>query len=1271
MNTSILRVHLLGNLELDFCEQKLPLPSTRKGQVLLAYLILHREQPQPRDRLAELFWGDRPEEKARRSLSTAVWSIHHCLPEKNCLYSNPDTLQFDPQTHLWLDVAEFEALLSMGDFSNLQAALGLYRGDFLAGSYEDWILHERYRLENLYLDGLARLMAGYESMHDFDSALEVSQRLLAHDPLREDAHRTAMRVYSWLGQRNAALEQYQRCRAAILQELNAEPMPETSQLYRAIQEGRFGPVQKPPARHQKVHPPGYKHTPGYDPLALNVPSPFQGRDAETAILEAAWQQANASRGSLLLIRGEAGVGKTRLVDEFTAQMSWKGVQVLRGCCYEVERVLPYQPIAEALRSALAYNVGLQPVGEHAWSFREVSRLVPELAGRCPDISKQPALPLDQEQTRLFEGTTHFLRHLSKVNGLLIILEDLHWAAESTLELLHYFVRRLTGESILFIGTVRPEELGRRHPLQVFQDNLKREGRIQELWLQRLAPTAVEALVEEMSGRGVASLPLARRLYHETEGNPFFLMEIIKALFQNHSLYLEHEAWQGNFSQISADAFPLPARLSDAIHNRIQHLNERAQEALTLAAVLGREFDFSLLNETWGQGEDQTFEVIDTLLRHRLIEEGSGSSSRDYMFTHHKIQEVIYAAIPRQRRWQLHAQVGAHIERACAQRLDEYARELAFHYLQALQFNPGYRSKAVTYLLKAGDQARIMYAHQEAIEHYRQALQLLKTQGDYEQIARVNMKLGETYHTAFQFDQAHQAFQAGFHLWQQLNWRVPASAQPAPHPLRMNWPPIISIDPALAMDIPGGVVWQLFSGLVTFSPDLEVIPEAAKRWELLSDGQKYIFHLNEDIYWSDGTQVTAYDFEFGGKRLLSPTTRSPAANLFYDIKGAEAYNKGQILDPDGVALKALDNATLMVELEKPAPYFLHVMVSLLPAPRRTIEAFGGEWTSPEHIVTNGPFQLQAWDKGKFMRFVKNPGYHGRFTGNIDQIELDFQNDPAIQLARYAADQADILDIRSYSATLFNRAKEQFSEEYLSFPWALVHYLGFDLRRPPFNNCCARLAFALAIDKALLAGSIQGGVVYPASGGFVPPVLPGHSPGIGLPYDPAKAQALLAEAGYPGGRGFPQIEGITTLSPDNPVTRYLTEQWRYILGVEIEWKTVSTNLVWMFQNMPPQLYISHWLADYPDPDNFLGPNHILRWTGWSNEAFTNLLEQTRLTTNPADRIKLFEKADQLLMDAVPLLPLTYDRQHLLIKPWVKRYPTSAIYSWFWKDVVIEHH
>lgn len=748
---STLQPYFLGTLDIRYDDQPLPKPPTLKSQSLLAYLILHRHQPQSRDRLVGLFWGDRPERKARRSLTTALWHIRRCLPQDYIL-SDPHTVQFDPQADLWLDVDEFESHLSHDEMAHLQSAMALYRGHFLDGFYDDWIINERYRLEALFCEALARLMVAQEAGGEHEAALSTALHLLDRDPLREDAHRLAMRAYCWLGQRNAALEQYRRCREILREELGAEPTVETAELYQAILEGRLAVGRAPDVLPVQVAAAGVRVSPplplGRSPLDAMAPSRLVGREEELAFLHQCWQGAvsrsgrgaETDQGGLVLISGEAGVGKTRLVQEFADRLRWQGVRVLWGRCYEFERALPYQPIAEALRTVLPTLEPAELVDLPPRTVAQVARLVPEIAEHYPDLEAPASIPSDQEQAHLFDGVAHFLAKLSSRGAILIVLEDLHWASESTLQLVHYLARHLTSGQALVVGTLRPEAVGQRHPLQVLQQQLSREGLCQPLRLSRLSPADVETLVVEMSGAGEAVVSLAGRLYQETEGNPFFLMEIVKALFEAGVVHLEGGAWQGDFALLSRAEIPLPAGVSEAIQDRVNRLNDDTREAVRLAAVLGREFDFDLLNAVWGRGEEATLEALDDLLRQRLTNEGSGAMGRDYIFTHHKIQEVVYAEMPRRRRQYIHGQVGAAMETLYGPQIEEVVGELAFHFEQGRQLDKTLTEKAIHYLHQAGDQAMRLAANQEATAHFARGLELLETLPDTPERAEQELAL---------------------------------------------------------------------------------------------------------------------------------------------------------------------------------------------------------------------------------------------------------------------------------------------------------------------------------------------------------------------------------------------------------------------------------------------------------------------------------------------------------------------------------------------------
>jgi oligopeptide transport system substrate-binding protein len=830
-----------------------------------------------------------------------------------------------------------------------------------------------------------------------------------------------------------------------------------------------------------------------------------------------------------------------------------------------------------------------------------------------------------------------------------------------------------------IGTLRLEAVRRRHPLQALRQQLSREGLCQPLRLSRLSPADVEAMVLEMSGAGEAVVPLAGRLYQETEGNPFFLIEIVKALFEMGTVRLEEGAWRGDFAQISEGELPLPAGVSEAIQARVRGLNDKTQEALHLAAVLGREFDFDLLDTVWGRGEGATLEALDDLLRHRLIDEGSGAMGRDYAFTHHKIQEVVYAAMPSRRRGHAHARVGVAMEGLYGPQAEALAGELAFHFEQGRELDRALTEKAITYLLQAGDRARGLYAHQEAIDYYQRALAILKEQGGAgrERAARTLMKLGLTYHNAFEFRRARQAYDEGFALWQQARELQRTILSPAPHALRTHWIDAATrLDPAFA-DARGSIelVQQLFSGLVALSPEMEVLPDVARTWDVLDGGCRYLFHLRGDVRWSDGVPVTAHDFEYAWKRILDPATGSTVADLLYEVKGAPTFHCGEGSDPGCVGVRALDKSTLEVELEGPTGYFLYLLANPVtwPVPRHVVEKLSDAWPEGRNIVTNGPFRLESWRPGEWMILSRYPAYHGRFDGNVQRVELTLLpvGETPAAMEMYEADELDILDLAPLSPAEMDAARQGHPGEYVRVPRLATSYVGFDVRRPPFDDVRVRRAFALATDKETLADVILRGYDLPATGGFLPPGMPGHSPGIGLPYRPDRAGHLLAEAGFPGGCGFPTIEAMG-LPRFLPHIQYLQVRWKEILGVELSWQfaEAETSWGWLLSD-PPQMLAVGWLADYPDPDSFLRASTIPWCIGWGNKDCERLVEAARRVTDQPERMNLYGQAEKILLEEARIVPLTYIPSYRLVKPWVSRYTISAMGTQPWKDVIIEPH
>jgi ABC-type oligopeptide transport system substrate-binding subunit/DNA-binding SARP family transcriptional activator len=987
-----------------------------------------------------------------------------------------------------------------------------------------------------------------------------------------------------------------------------------------------------------------------------------GRDHELREARALWNRSLAGEGQMLLVSGEPGIGKTRLVRELATQVQVSGGRALVGACY-AEGGVPYAPFAQILRRALesGSDDDLELPG---FVLGDLLALTPVLRLRYPDIKPGPRLDDPRaEQQRMFENLVICFAALSHRTPLLLVLEDVHWADSGTLFLLRHLARHTRQRRVMIAATCRdvgPDEARAFHEMLL---DLRRERLATHLRLPRLNREQTEEMLAALFAEEITP-DFLDGIYRETEGNPFYVEEVCRALVESGKLTYQDGRWD----RPSVEELGIPESVRVAIQSRVTVLTADAQEALRLAAVLGRMFDFGTLADASDQDEDTLIDALENAERAQLIEEVSGEAGGTFAFLHALIPTTFVESTRALQRRRLHRQVAAAIE---ARRPEDF-ETLAYHYSRA-----GQAEKAVKYLLQAGDQARVLYAHQEAIANYRRALEFLDKAGDFERAARTLMKLGLTYHNAFDFNAARQAYQEGFAFWQRVGdaQREPGGPlPPAPHALRITTLEPASLSPGVAMDHPSAVLQdQLFSGLLEVSPDMSVLPDVARSWELLDGGRKYVFHLRDDVCWSDGIPVTAADFEYAWKRVLDPARRWPAANQLYDVQGARAYHRGQVADPDRVGVRAVGEFTLVVELEGPASYFPYLLAfsPTFPVPRHMVQAFGDGWTEPGSLVTNGPFRLVGWDHGESMVLERNPSYHGRFTGNLERVECSFlSGQPDRFLQRYEQDHLDICG--DLPPADMNRARQRYAGEYVSGPRLSIDFLGFDVTRPPFDDRRVRQAFALATDRETLADVTLRGYAFPATGGFVPPGMPAHSPGIGLPYDPEGARHLLAEAGYPGGRGFPAMDCLARDDPGHDLLReYLGAQWLEILGVETTWEEIEwSRFAYRISENTPHLWMVGWWADYPDPDDYL---RVVWWfpPGWQNEAYDRLVEGARRATDQEGRMRMYQQADATLVEEAPVLPLAYLRFHMLVKPWVRRYLTSPLRWWFWKDVILDPH
>ncbi|HVO91590.1 MAG TPA: peptide ABC transporter substrate-binding protein, partial [Terriglobales bacterium] len=367
----------------------------------------------------------------------------------------------------------------------------------------------------------------------------------------------------------------------------------------------------------------------------------------------------------------------------------------------------------------------------------------------------------------------------------------------------------------------------------------------------------------------------------------------------------------------------------------------------------------------------------------------------------------------------------------------------------------------------------------------------------------------------------------------------------------------SLDWSLATDhVSFNVIANLMVGLTEFDKDLKPTPVLAKSWEMLEGGRKIVFHLRNDVQWSDGKTVRAQDFEYSWKRLLNPKTGSQYAYILFDIVNAQPYAEGKLKDATAVGVQATDDQTLVVTLRFPASYFLAITTFEVTYPQRqdVIEKFDNRWTEPANIVTNGPFRLASWKHENEIELSANPTF---FRGKpaIDRVTMFMINEKTTAVAMYEQGNLDFID-ETHSIPALDKPRLSKLPGYRVVPQLRGEYYGFAVDRKPFDNAKLRKAFAMAIDREIFPKILQGGPT-PATS-WIPPGMLAHNPKIGLPFNPNEAKRLLSAAGYPDGKGLPPIVlGYNTLDDNKLVAEAVQGMWQKYLNVVVtlenqEWK-----------------------------------------------------------------------------------------------------------------------
>jgi len=455
------------------------------------------------------------------------------------------------------------------------------------------------------------------------------------------------------------------------------------------------------------------------PAGLPLPerTPFVGRESERADLRRLLDQPVSGQGALVMIGGEPGVGKTRLAEELAAEARQRGVLALTGHCYEMEGSPPYIPFVEILEAATRVvppEALREALGDAAG---EVAKLMPELRRLFPDIPPPLELPPEQERRYLFNCMLEFIERASRVQPLLLTMEDLHWGDDSTLLLLQHIAQQLSEMPVLILGTYRDVELDVARPLARALEELLRQRLAQRLALKRLPEADVEAMLRALSGQELPA-PLVQAIYRETEGNPFFVEEVYQHLSEEGKLFDEQGRWR---SDLSIGELDVPESIRLAIGRRLQRMTEDGRRVLTTAAVIGRAFSFELL-EALGEVEaDALLDAIDDGERAHLISSTSEGPEARFTFAHELIRQTLASGLSLPRRQRLHLRVAEAMERVYARTLEEHTADLAHHLYQA--GSAADALKTVHYLTLAGERAMAAAAFEDALRHYERAVSL--------------------------------------------------------------------------------------------------------------------------------------------------------------------------------------------------------------------------------------------------------------------------------------------------------------------------------------------------------------------------------------------------------------------------------------------------------------------------------------------------------------------------------------------------------------------
>ncbi|HEX2128576.1 MAG TPA: BTAD domain-containing putative transcriptional regulator, partial [Solirubrobacterales bacterium] len=708
-----------------------PVALAGKQRELLAILLLHANEVVASDTLIDGLWGESAPETAPKALQVHVSQLRKQLePERDAgdparlLVTRPPgyAIVLGPGQ---LDLERFEQLagegreaLAAGDparaSERLAAALELWRGSPLADlAFASFAQPELVRLEQIRVGALEdRIAADLECGRDAELVPEL-EGLVASEPLRERLWEQLMLALYRCGRQAEALEAYRRGRRILVDELGIEPGKRMTGLHEAIL--NQDPELDPPARRAAERPP----EPAASPPASATPEDgFVGRVEELELLDGALDGAFDGRGSIQLIGGEPGIGKSRLAEQLSRRALARGARVFSGRCWEAGGAPAFWPWVQALRAYVReadVDELRTQLGPHGG---EVAHILPEVRELFPDLPVLESPDSEGARFRLFDATCEFIREAAAERPLVLVLEDLHAADVPSLLLLQFLAGEIGNARLLTLGTYRDIEVGPDHPLSSAITQLTRHSATRTLSLKGFGAPDVSSLFEAIAG--VPPSPrVAAAIHAGTGGNPLFVAELVRLLAAEGRLDAPIDETDVRKS--------IPRGVRDVITRRLSRLPAGTREALEVASVLGREFEVETLAQAIDRAPGEVIALLDQAVDEGVIAEVPGSSQR-LRFGHVLIRDTLYQQLSAARRQRLHRDLGELLERRYAADPDPHLAELAQHFSSAgVEGDP---SRAFDYARRAGDRAVRLLAHEEAARLYALALRVLDgTPGD--------------------------------------------------------------------------------------------------------------------------------------------------------------------------------------------------------------------------------------------------------------------------------------------------------------------------------------------------------------------------------------------------------------------------------------------------------------------------------------------------------------------------------------------------------------